>query len=362
MFSNSCIDKSITVSEATILPKTYTLLLPETSGISFGGYYTNLNDSLYIRTVSYPKTAIEVFSIQSGELIRTLPINGSGDLGGVYYDVEEGGFYVFDNYNRKLLLVDNDGNLLKEWDEFERININGVGNFYTNWGFFQIVKKDDKLYFPIDISHGNDVDNKHTDFINMPNLRVFDLKTKSFSSIGKVSPSNSIYDFGLSQRYTFAYGDNCFVISPAYHRNLIKIEYSSRNIEFIDDSLSSGFLEIKPFRTWEEKDRAPFASGLEETTAMMENYRISPLYSGIYFDPYRKLYYRTFIIPRTKERKGEAGVIVYNINLRSQAIYSIPNHYNLNGAFVTEKGLNLINRKEYQVDNSKLIFDAFVLD
>ncbi len=370
IFLNSCIDNSRTIirdrsvilKEARITPKSFVLFLPDTSGITFGGYNVDLKDSLYIRSLSYPKPTIEVYKLNSGELITSFLIDKAVDLGGVYYDAESGGYFVFENFDRKLLFVDNSGNILNQWDEFKQINVRGVGNFYSNWGFFQMVKTKDKLYFPIDISHGNHVDHENKDFINMPNLRVFSLDTQSFTSIGKVSPSNAVNDYGLSQRYTFAFDNHYFVLSPAYHSNLIKISLNSQHIEFKDDASVSSFLEIKPFRTWDEKVTNPFKSGFEETSAMMEFYRTSPLFSGIYFDPYRDLYYRSFIIPRTNERNGEAGVIVYDKDLNFQAIYSIPNHYNLNGAFVTEEGFNLLNRQEYQLDNNKLIYDAFVFD
>lgn len=337
---------------------TYSLSLPDSSGMSIAGFAVDLDRMEYLRTIQSSPQRIECYSLEDGSLKKVVHVK-TAEIAGVLKYGED--FLVFDNDTRHLMHLDVNGQVLDTYAELEELPVPELAPVYTSWTNVPMVRLGDSVFFAATLAAGSSFDHRHPMFMKLGVVRVFDLHKKKFSWLGQISPGNQTEDYGFGHRYTVAVGKGELVISPGFSNELMRVSLSDGSNSIVENKKSDHDRLLTPFRTWKENQSTNYIASEAEANAMIEHFRITPSFVNIIYDPFRDRFYRILIIPQTIERPGEMRIAIYDETLNYIGECSIPNHYTTTGAFVSEKGLNLINRQEYQMDQSVLVFDSFVV-
>lgn len=358
LFLYSCSEKNERPVVFEITPKAYTLSLPDSSGLTIAGFAADLDRNEYLRTIPSPPQRIERYSLEDGALKEVIHTQTSTISGVLHYN---DGFLVFDNHTHHLMHLDGTGQVIGSYAELEDSPVPGLAPVYANWANAPMMRHGDSVFFGAALASGIAFDHNHPDFLNLGVVRVFDLQQKHFSWLGQVSPGNRIEDYGNGHRYTATFAKDQLVISPGFSTELMRVTIPDGNTSVVTYRKWELDELLTPYRLWKDMEGSDYIASVEDAHAMIEHYRITPSFVNILYDQFRDLFYRLLIIPRTDERQGEMKILVYDGDLNYLGDYNLPNHYTTWGAFVSNKGLNLINRQDYKENSSKLVFDAFVI-
>lgn len=140
--------------------------------------------------------------------------------------------------------------------------------------------------------------------------------------------------------------------------------YDLNDLSFIEShETPSKFLD--KFESFPKKSSEPpfYGYGYKELASQTN---MKGLFTSVIHDPFREVYYRFFLLPRTEEQyqkraKGmQFSVVILDNNFEKIGETLLPEGvYGLNLHFLNKEGLHLVNLEEYAKDEDHIVFDVY---
>jgi hypothetical protein len=277
-----------------------------------------------------------------------------------FFPINQDSFLIHNYWERKIRLFDSNAKLLSTVD-LPNAELSAFSTIVTHTPPFLIRRT---AYFP-NISQGL-LGDKLILSDNVPALLKLEVQNGITSFVGQRS---KVYDEG----YNIA-GDNSYTFAT-YNPNSKKIVYSFRqdpNIYLMDIETGKTTLHDAASR-FVGKPVAfskTFAEGYNSENSGDKKLRFYILTSGkydkIYYDAWRKMYYRIAILPRTKTEYDEGqfnfkyAVIILNEDMNKVGEWQVPSsRYVVSYIFPVSEGI-LIAREPVKED--ELIFSVLHLE
>lgn len=112
---------------------------------------------------------------------------------------------------------------------------------------------------------------------------------------------------------------------------------------------------VSPLSSWDNN------VNLDESTKLMRHFNANPQFSHILYDEFRDVFYQFIYYPENKLKGFETLILVLDSTLELSKQFRFDNKYTADGAFVTKEGLSMLNLLKYKEDDSKSVFDTFLL-
>lgn len=333
----------------------YVFNLPETTGYYVEFNYVNDLADEYIRVCNEPTPVIEVYSLKTGDLTCSIRPDVS-ELGSVL-KVDGDNFWIFDTYKRQLQLINSDGKVLVRRNEMETTPKNGLSAFFGNSQGSPLILHDAKVFTVFSFLDNPDTNPKADGFLNQGIIRVFDTKKNEFSWIGGLTPKIKRYSYGQLHRYSCIKAKHYIIVSSCF--SMEKAVYDlKKNVFFYSHIRDTIYQDlIKPFASWERNWWNVKRTIDDEKVS--RHFIDNPRFSYILYDEFRDIFYQFVYFPQTKTTRGKTEVLVLDNTLEFKKKYIFDDKYTTLGAFVTKDGLSMLNRDQYNKDDSKLVFDTF---
>lgn len=332
----------------SILPRAYTFKLNTTQGFLSTQNEIDETNNLFYRSVESPKNAIEIFDLKTGNLKNTLlskkfTINS--------FTLAKHGFWVYDGWNKKFLLIDRQARIHKMIKETDRENIDLVS---IDGKFRPILRYKNELLSTGLFLFRKGLDIRSEDYTQSGVVRSINSANKT-KYYGKIVPSAKTSYYGNGNIYNYTLNGHKLIVAPYFSDEIQVIDLQSNTTTFI--KLNSRYANrIKPM--------APIDDFSDFSNAQNNAYIAKiPGLIGMVHDKYRDVYYRFVIEPRSADpNKIKYSMYVLDKNFKILFYSDIPYGYAASNYFITSKGLHLLNKSKYETNNSLLTYDLFKLN
>lgn len=349
----------------------YVLRIPAQVGMALNGYAVDLNrQEITLSFLAFP-SRIERYSLTDGALIEKVSL-GNQRIASVEFDGIN--YWALDAFENQLLHVDSQGHILNTFSIEPDLSMRDLGRIFKSAQVIPLTSFGNLLFFPASVYTYPEFDPAHSAYSTFGVVCVFDKASQQFTWLGQVHPLTQTMDFASSHRYSMALGDGQLIISPDFTKDLMRVDLSSLKSEWVEPSFTHLDSLLVPLKYWgAESDSIAQLSPQESFAAELQYISNSTYYPSIHFDPFSNLYYRILFTKKVKDNLGELYegdenpnkifvVQVYDAGLQYLGEVTLPNEYTAIGAFVSEKGLNLINRKLGKTFAHQLSYDAFTFE
>jgi hypothetical protein len=308
------------------------------------------NNEEFIRSVDKPYKTLEIFSTKTHQLKYTVPLK-AGAVGS-FKKMKNNTFWVHDLTANQYLLVDKNGKINKKIKEPEYSN--NLAYIYTSYSnFTPIVTYNNALYVT-----GRLMFNDYLD-ININELRKTGIVKKlgidgKNTFIGKPASLSLKNFYGNMLNYSITNKKNMLIVSPQFSDEIQVINLDDNSIKFVKLKTKYEAL-IKPLSLL--KNAGKFTNQQRN-----EYFKNSYTNVGLIYDKYRDIYYRFVRLPSNTMGAMMCNILIFDKNFNLMFENKIDQKkYNASQFFITEKGLAIFNVENYKKDNTKLVFDLFIL-
>jgi hypothetical protein len=299
--------------------------------------------------------AIYLYDYSSSEFIQAISYqkegnNGVGDIAGYCY-VNADSIYVYSYWARLLYLTDSQAHVLSKnkIEDGESI-YPPVPDTRTDMP----MKKYQNYIITTGLRVGEPLDETPT---NRPVGIVFNLETQLTNYVITSPVQFSKYNWaGYTGRMAYydLVNESMIVSFPAHH---YLIEYSL--LTGIQKQHYAGSAAIKKISSFPERKRLDLDNDKVRTW-----YYTSPLYAGIFYDKYKRMYYRLCTLPKNDYRTGDRValkpivIIVLDENFKylGEAALPVDVRFADRQCFVSEDGFNI---QVYTGDEDKMTFYCY---
>ncbi|MDH5598380.1 MAG: DUF4221 domain-containing protein [Cyclobacteriaceae bacterium] len=295
---------------------------------------------------------IALYNLKSREQSHSITYDREGP-DGVGDDIRAFYFHSFDSIflfsllKQRLFLIDSTGNLINQYDLFNDELYVQMGTTYPS------MLKENTLYFSAYPSPLKEVSSNRFTSIKL------NLETGEMEAFFHLT---SEYDRGDWGKH------NYLRIHQTFNTNQDLIIYSfpnDHNLYFLD---SEGIIK-KHFAGADKINMLKPLKGNRSDDEVFRHTAGQGFYSGIYHDPWRKMYYRIAFNPVSDyEHPSDMGknpsIILLDQSFRKVGEYALPKNTYLTGAhFISPEGLYFFNRYAYEnIDDNYLTFTKYTVN
>ena len=297
--------------------------------------------------------------IQSKKILPKEGPNGVGDAGSLMVKSLDS-IFVLSDFQFKLYQLDRNYNVVKSYSLLEMEGGKpsyGKGMFPASKRFCKIGFFENKVYlggYPLISALKEDFYLKGATSLslNLKNNKIKYLTKFPPSYIKRFRQGKIIISQQTYPSLTYNYAKKQMVISHMTDENLEAFDLSNEtsNYYFAGSNEQNNF-------TWASKN----ISEKEE----FKYFTKQPYFSGVYYDNYRKVYYRIFEKPNPAKVDGYDGepwtipsIIIINENFEKIGETEIPKEYSLTSIIIAKEGPYL---RKYVPDEDKMVFTLFEL-
>jgi len=341
-------------AQQLVKPNSYVFYLPKSSGFRPQASSVDFERDEYTRTINLPRAGLEIYKLSDGKLKQYIPIEAQKL--GAFIRVSDDRLWIFDSHQRRYLFVDGRGTIIKAVDEMDKEYDGELAATYPDWQFNPLTLHNGKIYCVSGLFlYDKKVKPKSDRFQNQGMIRVFDTQVNQLSWTATNTNKGLKYNFGYINRYTYTRSKDHLVISPAFSNELLVLNLKNGYAFYphIKDTLYNGL--IQPIASWEKY--IPL-----KDPAIMKHYYANAQFVGIMYDQFREQYYRFLVLPKNNAGQHETKVIILDKYLERVSTHTLPIQYRLDGAFIDEQGLNLLNYDRYLDDYNQLVFDTLLFE
>gem|GEM_PF-6914011 len=256
---------------------------------------------------------------------------------------------------KRLYLYDSSLNLKRKYiAESEHFDA-GQGNYLRVSTQMPLQLISESLIFSTEKSYWNDFSSAYA-------AKTLNLVTSQW---GDKYPMPQIYRQGWYEHFhtrsaiAINYKTNEQIVSYAASDNL---QVSSKN-HTKEYKAASGKMKISPIRT-----KRPTKFSIGDFEQYYAHIAATGWYAGIFYNPWKNLYYRFGYYPVKGEYKDSRQifsypfVIVLNHNFEILCEKALDgDDYLIDNLFVDQRGLHIFNKRKYEENEDKLTYDTFVL-
>lgn len=325
--------------------------------LALGSYYDENGGAVAIHRTSVDRSYIDIYDIESGELLNKIPIEYEGP-DGVGNEISKihisspNSVFLFNQWTGMLTHHRINGKIINKY----KINFNEIGNVghlspgsktYQNY----VVYKDKIIYSGwVPWAHQS----KSTEQIGIVDLTTSEV-SKTFSRPDKYENymwgAGTLYDLFID----FHSATKEIVLSYPIENELILLNpenWETRRIQAQSKHIS----EVKPFSTeFENLDRQAF----------MEHDKNNNYYLGAIFDPSNNFIYRmasrssyTMDVNQNNPRRISLIILNDDFNKIDEIDLDLVD-LNFNMGFISTKGWYILNRKSTNEKEGQLVFDIY---
>ncbi|SEL61441.1 DUF4221 family protein [Parapedobacter koreensis] len=343
-----------TSAQQLVKKNSYTFYLPKSSGFQPNASAVDLQRGEYLRTISLPRPSLEIYNLNDGKLKQRIPVQAQKL--GAFVRVSDDRLWIFDSYKRRYLFVDSSGTIIKAVDEMDKEYDGELAATYPDWQFNPLTFYDGRIYCVSALFiYDQKVEPRSSRFQNQGMVRVFDTRSNHVSWAATNTIKSLKHNFGYINRYSYARAKDHLVISPAFSTELLVLNLKN-NYHFYPDIKDTLYNElIQPIASWKKYISL-------KDPAILKHYYTNAQFVGIMYDHFRDRYYRFLILPKNRAGQHETKLIVLDKYLERLSTHTIPMRYRLDGAFIDEHGLNLLDYDKYLNNYDQLVFDTLLFE
>lgn len=311
--------------------------------------YDEKREELY-RVVKMPKPTVEIFNLNTGKLKRKV----SPKLKSInsIAIIRDNGFWTFED-NRTFVHFDLLGNIIKEIKEQEPVAKNGLPSYFIDFDFNPLILFKSNLYLAGSFMQFEKLNHQSFSYTNHGVIRSLDLSNDKLNWKASLPASTMKNNYGYLNRYSMAKNGTKLVVSPYFSDEIQIYDLISNKTYFPVQKENKYSKLVVPFSPISDKKSWEPDSLYKH---FVSNYR----FIGILYDQYRDIYYRFLVHPNNGFNDPNYTILILDNVFKMIGGYELPEEYVINGAFVSKKGLNLVDYQSYKRDDSKLIYHSFL--
>lgn len=343
---------------------TKTFELDSTMGIqSQSIQYYKENNTEKVSILNPLDRSLHIYDYQTGQLTNKIKFELEGEHGigspsnmGHYMDRSDS-IFLFNHWENRVYLLNENAKVLNRYN---------LGDTTLTYESFLMInssspafKKGSTLYIT---AQNSGINNAESEL-----LIALELKTSKIRRYVKGSDFMQKAFWGPFTTYTLStsFDTKRERIITSVGKDPEVRRFTIQELSTASDEVVLGSKYVPAFQAFPKKDDKPTLFGYSYREISSETNK-KALYMSIIYNENKDLYYRMLLLPRTDEeyKLGLDGmtrtVIISDGELKKVGEFKLPTgEHKIDYHFMNDQGLHLVNLKEFEKDEDKLVFDIY---